>query len=181
MTMKSTRAAFALGASACALLLGFGYYLQYVQGLEPCPLCLLQRGFFYAVMGIFALGALHGPASWGKAVYGSVAALFALGGAASAGRQVWLQHLPPEKVPQCGPDLYFMLEHFPLARTLKTLVSGTGECAVVDWTFLRLSIAEWSLGWFAVLFVYAVWLAARAGATGAASELTFPEIDGKYR
>ena len=59
---------------------------------------------------------------------------------------------------QCGPDLFFMMENFPLARTLKTLVSGTGECAAVDWTFLRLSIAEWSLLWFAALFLYSLWL-----------------------
>ena len=72
---------------------------------------------------------------------------------------MWLQHLPPDKVPQCGPDLFFMMENFPLSRTLKTLFSGTGECAAVDWTFLGLSIAEWSLIWFAALFAYAAWLA----------------------
>jgi disulfide bond formation protein DsbB len=147
------RTAAALGALVCALLLGFGYYLQYVQGLDPCPLCLVQRGFFYAVLAIFAVAAIH-P----RTFYMVFAALFALGGAAAAGRQVWLQHLPPDKVPQCGPDLFFMLENFPLSRTLKTLVAGTGECAVVDWTFLGLSIAEWSLSCFAALFFYALWL-----------------------
>jgi disulfide bond formation protein DsbB len=151
----SFRLCAALGAAACALLLGFGYYLQHVQGLDPCPLCLLQRGFFYAVMAAFALGALH-P----HRLYVAFAALFALGGLAAAGRQVWLQHLPPDKVPACGPDLYFMLENFPLSRTLTTLIKGTGECAVVDWTFLGLSIAEWSAAWFAALFCGALWLAA---------------------
>ncbi len=154
----SWRAAAFLGALVCAALLGFGYYLQYVQGLDPCPLCLVQRGFFYAVGGVLLLAVLHGR---GRALYGSLAALFAAGGFAAAARQVWLQHLPPERVPQCGPDLYFMLENFPLSRTLKTLISGTGECAVVDWTFLGLSIAEWSLAWFAALFLYALWLAFR--------------------
>lgn len=153
----SLRLGAAAAAAICAALLGFGYYLQYgPRGLDPCPLCLVQRGFFYAVGGVFLLAALHGR---GRAVYGSLAALFAAGGFAVAARQVWLQHLPPDRVPQCGPDLYFMLENFPLSRTLKTLVSGTGECAVVDWTFLGFSIAEWSLGWFAVLFFYALWLA----------------------
>jgi disulfide bond formation protein DsbB len=155
------RLAAALGALACALLLAFGYYLQYVQGLDPCPLCLVQRGFFYAVMIVLALGAIHAPVGMGKGIYGSLAALLGLGGTAVAARQVWLQHLPPDKVPQCGPDLYFMLENFPLARTLKTLISGTGECAVVDWSFLGLSIAEWSLGWFVALCGYALWLAFR--------------------
>jgi disulfide bond formation protein DsbB len=159
--MLNTRAAFGLGALVCALLLGYGYYLQYVGGLEPCPLCLVQRGFFYAVMAVFIVAALHGPRRRGAIVYSSLVALFALGGAGAAGRQVWLQHLPPDKVPQCGPDLFFMVENFPLARTLKTLVSGTGECAVVDWTFLGLSIAEWSLAWFAALFLFALWLGLR--------------------
>jgi disulfide bond formation protein DsbB len=149
---------FGLGALVCALLLGFGFYLQYGKGLEPCPLCLVQRGFFMAIMAVCIVAAVHGPRRRGTLLYGLLAALFALGGAAVAGRQVWLQHLPPDKVPQCGPDLYFMLENFPFSRTLKSLLSGTGECAAVDWTFLRLSIAEWSLVWFAALLLYSLWL-----------------------
>jgi disulfide bond formation protein DsbB len=160
--MASTRALFGLPAVACALLLAFGYYLQYARGLDPCPLCLVQRGFFWAVLAVCVVAALHGPRRWGTTIYGILMLLFAAGGAAAAGRQVWLQHLPPDKVPQCGPDLFFMLENFPLARTLKTLIAGTGECAVVDWTFLGLSIAEWSLAWFVGLCLYALWLAIKA-------------------
>ena len=162
------RVGFALGALACALLLSFGYFLQYVKGLEPCPLCLLQRGFFYAVLIVFALGALHGPRGKGRMAYGALAALFAAGGAATAGRQVWLQHLPADKVPQCGPDLFFMLENFPLSQALQKLVAGTGECAVVDWRFLGLSIAEWSLAWFCFFVLYALWLAARGSVPSSA-------------
>ena len=155
------RRLFVLGAVTCAALLAFGYYLQYGRGLEPCPLCLVQRGFVYAFGGTCIVAALHGPRRAGTLVYAVIAALFALGGAATAGRQVWLQHLPADKVPQCGPDLYFMMENFPLSRTLQTLISGTGECAVVDWTFLGLSIAEWSLGWFVALFALAAYLLIR--------------------
>ncbi len=156
------RQLFALGALACTALLGFGYYLQYVKGLEPCPLCLVQRGFFYGVLGCLTVGALHGPRGAGKRIYAALALLFAAGGAAAASRQVWLQHLPADKVPQCGPDLQFMLENFPLSQTLQKLVSGTGECAVVDWTFLGLSIAEWSLAWFVALALFLAWRAAVA-------------------
>ena len=125
----------------------------------------MQRGFYYLAGIAFLAGAVHGrfiPA------YGSLAALFALGGAGAAGRQVWLQHLPPDKVPQCGPDLAFMLKNLPLSRTLEKLFTGTGECAVVDWTFLGLSIAEWSLAWFLALFAYALWLALRGARSRAA-------------
>jgi protein dithiol:quinone oxidoreductase len=157
----SGRAGFAAGAAVCAALLGFGYYLQYARGLEPCPLCHVQRGFFYAVMAVLIVGAVHGPRRAAAIVYGVLAALFAAGGAAAASRQVWLQHLPPDKVPQCGPDLFFMLENFPLGTTLQKLIQGSGECAKVDWTFLGLSIAEWSLAWFVALALYALWLGIR--------------------
>jgi disulfide bond formation protein DsbB len=157
----SGRAGFAAGAVACAALLGFGYYLQYARGLEPCPLCHVQRGFFYAVMAVFILGAAHGPRRTVGIIYGVLAALLAAGGAAAASRQVWLQHLPADRVPQCGPDLFFMLENFPLGTTLQKLIQGTGECAKVDWTFLGMSIAEWSLACFVALALYALWLGIR--------------------
>ena len=155
------RVVFAAPALVCAALLGYGYFLQYVQGLEPCPLCMVQRGFFYAVMALFLLAAIQAPARIGTAIYSTLIVLFALGGAVTAGRQVWLQHLPADKVPQCGPDLFFMLENFPLGRTLQKVFEGSGECAAVDWKFLGLSIAGWALVWFSVLAVYAIWLAAR--------------------
>ena len=171
MTSKriTTRAAFALGALACALLLAYGYFLQYVKGLEPCPLCLVQRGFFYLVLGTCLAAALHNPGKIGIRIYALLGVLFAAGGAAVASRQVWLQHLPADKVPQCGPDLAFMLENLPLAQTLKKLVAGTGECAVVDWTFLGLSIAEWSLAWFVAFALYAAWLALRSSTRAASA------------
>ncbi len=150
-SILSVRGSFAAGAAACALLLGFGFFLQYVSGQNPCPLCLIQRGFYFGLLFVFAAGALHGPKRIGAILYGLFALLLAGGGAATAGRQVWLQHLPADKVPACGPDLYFMMENFPLAKMISKLFQGSGECAEVTWRFLGLSIAEWSLGWF-VLF-----------------------------
>ncbi len=163
MTWLNPRRAFAIAALACALLLGYGYFLQHVQGLEPCPLCLVQRAFFYAVMAVCVVAVIHNPHGMGIRIWAALAALFAAGGAAAASRQVWLQHLPADKVPQCGPDLFFMLENFPLSRTFTTLFSGTGECAVVDWTFLGLSIAEWSLSWFVALALYFFWIVVAKG------------------
>ena len=163
--MIPPRILFALSSAACALLLAFGYYLQYFDNQEPCPLCLVQRGFYFALLLVFAAGAIHAPRALGSRVYSLAALLFAAGGAAVAGRHVWLQHLPADQVPACGPDLYFMLENLPLARTLEKLFKGSGQCAEVTWTFLKLSIAEWSLAWFvlfALLALYTVRLAARS-------------------
>lgn len=158
---RQTRAAFALGALVPAALLGYGLYLQHAQGLEPCPLCMVQRGFFVAVLILFLLAAIHGPGRIGAWIYAALIVLFAAGGAATAGRQVWLQHLPPDKVPQCGPDLFFMLNNLPLARTIQKVFQGSGECAAVDWTFLGLSIAGWALVWFTVLAIFALWIASQ--------------------
>lgn len=157
----SFRQMAAAGAAACAGLLGFGYFLQYFQGQDPCPLCLVQRGFYYGVGFTFLAGAIHGPGRLGARIYAIVALLFAAGGIATAARHVWLQHLPPGQVPACGPDLFFMLDNLPLGRTLQLLLRGSGQCAEVHWRFLGLSIAEWSLAWFVIFAGYAVWLGIR--------------------
>ena len=164
--MSKPRLFYALPALACAGLLGFGYYLQYFQAQDPCPLCLVQRGFFYGVLAVFVIAALHSPARTGKAVYCSAAALFAFGGLGVAARQVWLQYLPADQVPACGPDLFFMMENFPLRRILEKLFLGSGQCAEVNWRFLGLSIAEWSLACFAALALYAIWLGFKRGTGG---------------
>ncbi len=135
----------------CLALLGFGYYLQFFQGLEPCPLCIVQRLFFMGVITLALLAVLHGPATLGAKIYGGMLATLSLGGAAVAARQVWLQHLPPEQGPECGPDLAFMMELYEPMQIVRWLYKGTGDCAEVNWTFLGLSIAEWALGWFVVL------------------------------
>lgn len=161
MTPPSPRLLYAAPALACAALLGYGYYLQYFESQDPCPLCLVQRGFYYLVLATFAVAALHGPGRVLHRVYCALAAAFALGGLGVAARQVWLQHLPADQVPACGPDLFFMMENFPLSRTIEKLFKGSGQCAEVSWKFLGLSIAEWSLAWFAGLAVYALWLGSR--------------------
>jgi len=155
------RLLYAAPALACAGLLAFGYYLQYFDSQDPCPLCLVQRGFYFGILAVFAVAALHSPGRTGKFIYCAAATLLALGGFGVAGRQVWLQHLPADQVPACGPDLFFMMENFPLSRTLEKLFMGSGQCAEVNWKFLGLSIAEWSLAWFAAFALYALWLAFR--------------------
>ena len=156
------RLGYGLGFLVCAGLLAFAYYLQYVQNQEPCPLCMLQRIAFLDMMIVFAVAALHGPLRRGAAIYSTLLFVMAAMGAGIAGRQVWLQHLPKDKVPACGPGLEFIMERFPLKDALAKILAGSGECAEVGWKFLGLSIAEWSLAWFVVLGVLAVYVAIRA-------------------
>lgn len=154
----SFRAQFLLGFFACAALLAYALYSQYYGGLMPCPLCTFQRGAFIVLGAVFLIGALHAPnGQGGRRVY-AVFALIAAGlGIAVAGRHVWLQHLPADQVPACGPDLSFMMEAFPLADVLRKVFTGSGECAEVDWTFLGLSMPEWSLIWFLGLAGWALY------------------------
>lgn len=159
------RRGYGLGFFACAGLLAFAYYLQYFQNQEPCPLCMLQRVAYIDMMVVFGVAALHAPGRRGAIVYSALLAVMAAMGAAIAGRQVWLQHLPPDKVPACGPGLEYMLERFPLADALQKIFAGSGECAEAGWRFLGLSIAEWSLAWLVVLGIFAIYVAMRAPRT----------------
>lgn len=157
----SFRQMAAAGAAACAALLAYAYYLQYFEGQDPCPLCLLQRGAYYGIGLVLLAGAIHAPGRLGARLYAGGALAFALGGVVTATRQVWLQHLPKDQVPACGPDLFYMMDNFPLARTLQLLLRGSGQCAEVHWTFLGLSIAEWSLACFVLFALTTLWLAVK--------------------
>lgn len=148
---------FSALAATCLGLLAFGYYLQFFQGLEPCPMCIFQRLCFMAVALAALVGALHGPKRGGLFGYLSVIGVFSVVGAGIAARQTWLQHLPPELVPECGPGLEFMLEMYPLLETLERALKGTGDCAEVSWRFLSLSIAEWSFVCFTTILLAVAW------------------------
>jgi disulfide bond formation protein DsbB len=152
------RAGYLAGFLVCAGMIAFALYLQHFEGQEPCPLCILQRVAWIALGSLFLVAAIHGPARVGAAVYGALLILVAGAGAAIAGRHVWLQNLPRDQVPACGPDLDYMLRQFPLSETLRRVLSGTGECAESGWTFLGLSIAGWSLVWLLLMGAFAAFL-----------------------
>lgn len=158
----NTRLAYFAGVAVCASLLGFGLYLQYVDGQDPCPLCIFQRMTFITLGIVFLVAAAHGPGPRGAVVYGVLGGLIAATGVGLAGRHVWLQSLPADQVPACGPGLTYMLERFPITRMLEKVLTGSGECAEAGWKFLGLSIAGWSLIWFILLGSYIIWLAWRS-------------------
>ena len=156
--MKTTRPLFLGLFVLCAGLMGFAFFLEHVRGLEPCPLCLFQRLFIIAIGVLALLAGLHGPGRFLRRVYACLLALLALGGGAVAARHVWLQHLPADQVPECGPGLEYMLDAFPLMEVIEEVLGGSGECAEVSWLFLGLSIPEWTLILFVLLLAGFVWL-----------------------
>ncbi len=147
----------------CVGLLVFGLYLQHAVGLEPCPMCIVQR---YALFLVAIIAGLTAVARRRGAILGGTALMLITAGfgAFVAARQSWLQWYPPE-VATCGRDLYGMIETFPLQRAIPMIFKGGGDCTVIDWTFLGGSIANWSFLSFmgiAVLALALIWQQARA-------------------
>jgi len=160
--LGSRRIGNLIGFLACAGMLAFGYFLQFVVGLEPCPLCIIQRLFLAAVGIAFLVAAIHHPARRaGAGIYAGAITLFAAGGVAVAGRHVWLQHVPVEQRPACGPALDYLLSAFGPIEGLRRVLRGSGECGVVDWTLLSFSIPEWTLAAFLAFMAWSVVLAMR--------------------
>lgn len=156
----SARWLYLAGALFASGLMGFGFYLQYVEHQEPCPLCMVQRVVFIAILALFALAALHGPKHTGQRVYAVLIGLLSLSGIGIAARHIWIQNLPKDQVPACGPGLDYMLETMPMSDVLKELMHGSGECAEKGWAFLSLGIPEWSLLCYLALGIWAVLIAA---------------------
>ena len=155
--LADSRLFYAAVFAVCAGLIASGLYLQHNKGLEPCPLCVLQRVIFVAIGAVALVAALLGPKRpVARIVSGLAVALLALAGAVVAARQSWLQHFPPP-IQECGADFDFLVDTTPLAQLLPALFSGTGDCAQRSWLFLNLSIAEWALIFFLAIAVLTLW------------------------
>lgn len=136
------RRVLALICVACIGLLGFGLYLQHVVGLDPCPMCIVQRYALVLVAVFSGLAAARGKRGW-VGTWSLLALLASAFGGFTAARQSWLQWYPPEFA-TCGRDFYGMIENYSISRAIPMIFRGSGDCTAVDWTFLGLSIANWS-------------------------------------
>jgi disulfide bond formation protein DsbB len=153
----TARKANTLGFLACAALLAYAYYAQFVMHLEPCPLCIFQRLGVFAVGIAFGLAALQDPTGWGRRVYAALIGAAALVTLGVAARHLYIQSLPPGSVPACGASLDFMLKVFPLSDVLVKVLTGSGECAKITWRFLGLSMPAWVLIAALALGAWGLW------------------------
>lgn len=166
--LMTRRYANLAGLVACAAMLAYAYYSEYVLLLEPCPLCVFQRVATIALGGAFLVAFLHNPAGSGAKVYAVVLFAVAAAGAAIAGRHVWIQSLPADEVPACGAGLDYLMNTVPLTEVISEVLTGSGECAELKWSFLGLSMPAWVLISLSLLGLFALFanlrLPARRGA-----------------
>jgi len=158
MMLVTRRHLLLTGFLISVFLIIYALYTQYVLGLEPCPLCILQR-VAVIVLGLsFLLLAVRPPQrKQSKFLASLLLVMISSAGVGIAARHVWLQNLPPDKVPGCGPGLDFMMANFPLSEALEMVFSGSGECAEISWSFAFLSMPAWALIWLILLGSFGVW------------------------
>ena len=157
MRLPSLRLTFLIIFLGCCGLMGVGFYFQYVEELYPCNLCLTQR-LFIVLVGITGLLAFIFNANRaGRIVAAVFGGIFAVIGGAVSSRQIWLQSLPEDQVPACGPDFAYLFESFPFMDAVSVMFRGDGNCAEVVWTFLGISIPGWTLVAFIGLLLINVW------------------------
>ena len=145
MTLPESRTLHFLAFLTSAALLGAAFFFEYVMELEPCPLCMSQRVVFFLIGLTSLAAAIQNPAEAGRRRYGKAIAVIALLGAGLAIRQLYLQSLPADQVPACMPGLSYLVDVLPLVELLSVMLSGTGDCAEVQWVFLGLTIPGWTL------------------------------------
>ncbi len=158
MRVKSLRLFSFLPFIATVLMLAYAYYEQYVEYLDPCPLCLVQRLIILIIGLLYLLTFIYPPKNIGRTIFAVLIILVALIGSAVSARHVWLQHLPADEVPACGPGLSFMMDNFPISSVLKDLFTGSGECAEITWRFLGLTMPMWTFICFiGFIFYTLIW------------------------
>ncbi|MBA2778476.1 disulfide bond formation protein B [Billgrantia kenyensis] len=140
------------GFSFCVLMMLVALALEHIGGLEPCPLCIFQRVAVLAAAAVFLVAAIHNPRGRvGAALYGGLSLAAVIGGIGVAWRHLWLQSLPPDQVPSCGPGLDYMMDILPMRDVVSMVLSGSGECAEIDFLLLGISLPGWTLIGFLVL------------------------------
>jgi protein dithiol:quinone oxidoreductase len=155
---SSTRQVFALLVVATIALMAYAFYAQYVMQLVPCTYCMVQRFAMVMTGVVCTFGVIHEPKSvMGWRIYSLSALFFALFGAAAAAKHVYIQYLPMDKRPGCGPSVDFMLQNMPLGKVLHNLFITGGDCGDIDWKFFGLTMPGWVLVWFVVFIVLVVW------------------------
>lgn len=157
----STRMMYLYAFVVIVMMMLLALYLQFYKGIAPCPLCVLQRLMLAFLGVVFFFGAAFSLKKLGNTFIGCLGFFIALVGIFLSGRQVWLQHLPPNKAEDCGVSLQYMLKVLPLDQVFKKILQGTADCSLLEWSFGGLSLAEWSLIWFVLLAVFAVWQVVR--------------------
>ncbi len=162
MKLPGKRQLNLLGFTVCAGLMTYALYAQYQLLLEPCPLCVFQRLAIIGLGILFLIAGIHDSPGLSSRIYALFIGLISAAGAVVAGRHLWLQHLPPDEVPTCGPGFNYIMESFPLGEALSMIFRGSGECADVDWVFLGLSIPAWTLVWIVGLGLSGIWTNVRA-------------------
>lgn len=155
MTLPENRTLYFLGFLICFALMGVALFFQFVLLYEPCPLCIFQRLAFVVIGLVCLVAGFHNPDTGGHKVYGSLIGLSALTGLGISLRHSWLQHNPPEFV-ECGAGLDYWLETLPVGEIIQKVITGSGDCSVVVWKFLGLSIPEWTAIMYLGFIVFAI-------------------------
>ena len=155
----SRRQKYFLGFLFCSGLIGYALFTQFFLDLEPCPLCIFQRVAVIAMGIIFLACSLLEPKSnLAKLISSTLFVISGSFGVAVASRHVWLQNLPSDQVPGCGPGLDFMMSTFPINEVFEMVFNGSGECANVDWSFLSLTMPAWVIICSLFMIAYAIWI-----------------------
>lgn len=163
--LPSIRTTDFLAFTLCTLLLGIAIYLEVFVHLEPCPLCIMQRIVFIALAVLFLMGSMLPLRRRVSFYFHFFISLIAILGIITAGRQVWLEHLPPDQIPSCGANIKYLFQVLPFHQALQVVFQGTGSCAKVTWRFLGLSMPAWSLLFFIFFTGLAIWQSRRPGST----------------
>jgi len=157
MTIPGTRSLNFVGFVSCAGLMAYALYAEHVLYLMPCPLCVFQRIAVISLGIIFLAVAMHNPAGKGRHVYTTLILLAAGAGIGVAGWHIWIQNLPADEVPSCGPGFNYIMDTFNFGEALRMIFTGSGECASIDWSFLGLTMPTWVVISVTIIGVAGIW------------------------
>ncbi len=147
-----------LGALISFFLIMSAIFIQTQYNLEPCPLCITQRIIFIIIGCVFLSFAFFKVTKLIKVTHVILLISINCVGVIFSVRHILIQSGWIVVPAECGIDLDYMFDNFPLNEALNLLFRGAGDCSQIDWVMFGVTLPQLALIWYLIFIMLTIFI-----------------------